>query len=68
MASEQTNLEFLTELRQLLERYNADIWVDLTGDMSDLNGVDYSIILEVDNQEIFRSETGISSQTFINIV
>lgn len=50
--------EFKKELKALLEKYQADIYVDLDGDT---HGVSCSIVFDIKNKEIMRSNNDISA-------
>jgi hypothetical protein len=43
--------DFKIELKALLEKYNASIWIDLN---RDIHGVSADIIVHLDNKEIMR--------------
>jgi len=48
--------DFKAELKALLKKYNADIWVSLDGDT---HGVSYEIKIDVDNKTVMTSYDGI---------
>lgn len=50
-------IEFKKELKELLAKYNADIWVDLDGDT---HGVSSFVVIDVDNKEVIRKNTDLS--------
>lgn len=43
--------EFNKDLKALLEKYNAYLWIDLDGDT---HGVSAHIVVDIDNKEVFR--------------
>ena len=49
--------EFKKELKELLAKYNADIYVELGGDT---HGVSSEIVIDVDNKEVIRIHNCIS--------
>ena len=49
--------EFKKELKELLAKYNAEIYVDLDGDT---HGVSSAVVIDIDNKEIMRNSDCIS--------
>lgn len=45
--------EFLSELKALLEKYNASIYADVDGD--DLSGVSIKIVIDVNNKNVLSN-------------
>lgn len=48
---------FKIELKELLEKYNADIYVDLDGDT---HGVSSAVVIDIDDKEVLRNHDCIS--------
>ncbi len=53
MAENTTVDNFKKELKDLLEKYNAEIYVELDGDT---HGVSDALIVDIDNKEVMRFE------------
>lgn len=48
---------FKNELRDLLKKYNADIYIQLDGDT---HGVNADLVIDVDNKEVIRTGSDLS--------
>lgn len=48
---------FKLELKELLTKYNADIYADMCGDT---HGVTVEIVIDIDNKEVLRKDNDIS--------
>lgn len=48
--SEKTKA-FKAELKEVLKKYNAEVWIDLDGDT---HGVSSELVIEIDRKEVMR--------------
>lgn len=47
--------DFKNDLRELLKKYDADIYIELNGDT---HGLDSALIIDIDNKEVMRFHDG----------
>ena len=52
---------FKNDLKDLLKKYNAEIYIDLDGDT---HGVSCFVVIDVDNKEVIRHDSCISHSDF----
>ena len=64
IAAEEIRSIFMSELRDLLDRYNATIYVTSTLDVIS-NDVEYEIVVDVGITEIYRSSVELNSISII---